>query len=147
MHLIDIPFNCVAMDLIVPIVPAFMRGHLHFDDHRVCDAIPRPLRYARETLWQSLRHCLQCGPIWGFPKKCCPATEHNLLAMWWRKYIICYLYAIITTTPYYPQGNRMCERFNGTLKTLIKKLCHGHPQDWDRYLPVLLSAYYRDITV
>ncbi|XP_064479202.1 uncharacterized protein LOC135392418 [Ornithodoros turicata] len=31
--------------------------------------------------------------------------------------------------------------FNGTLKTMLKKMCQERPKDWDRYLEALLFAY------
>ena len=33
------------------------------------------------------------------------------------------------------------ERFNGTLKQALKKLCECRPSDWDIYLPAILFAY------
>jgi transposase InsO family protein len=36
------------------------------------------------------------------------------------------------TTPYHPQTNGLCERFNGTLKSMLKKLMADRPKDWDR---------------
>ena len=47
----------------------------------------------------------------------------------------------ISTTPYHLQCNGMVERFNGTLKTMLRKLCEDHPKDWDRYIPAALFAY------
>ena len=45
------------------------------------------------------------------------------------------------TTPYHPQANGLVERFNGTLKAMLKKLCVERPRDWDRYLESVLFAY------
>jgi len=45
------------------------------------------------------------------------------------------------TTPYHPQCNGLCERFNGTLKQMLKKLCVEKPKDWDRYIEPVLFAY------
>ena len=45
------------------------------------------------------------------------------------------------TTPYNPRCNGLCERVNGILKEMLKKMCRERPQDWDRYLPVVLFAY------
>ena len=44
------------------------------------------------------------------------------------------------TAPYNPACNGPCERMNGTLKSMIKKMCQEQPRDWDRYLPTVLFA-------
>ena len=41
------------------------------------------------------------------------------------------------TTPYHPQANGLVERFNGTLKGMLKKMCEERPTDWDRYVPAI----------
>ena len=45
------------------------------------------------------------------------------------------------TTPYHPMANGLNERFNGTLKAMLKRMCQERPKDWDRYLPAALFAY------
>ena len=47
----------------------------------------------------------------------------------------------LTTTPYHPQCNGLVERFNATLKTMLKRMCSERPKDWDRYIDALLFAY------
>ncbi|KAK8776894.1 hypothetical protein V5799_029762 [Amblyomma americanum] len=47
----------------------------------------------------------------------------------------------LLTTPYHPMCNGLVERFNGTIKHMMKKMCKERPADWDRYLPALLFAY------
>ena len=47
----------------------------------------------------------------------------------------------LATTPYHPQCNGLVERFNGTLKTMLKRMCAERPKDWDRYIDALLFAY------
>ncbi|XP_075749312.1 uncharacterized protein LOC142814437 [Rhipicephalus microplus] len=37
--------------------------------------------------------------------------------------------------------NGLVERFNGTLKNMLHKVCQEKPKEWDRYLPALLFAY------
>ena len=46
-----------------------------------------------------------------------------------------------TTTPYHPSCNGLVERFNGTLKMILKRLCSEKPKDWDKYLSAVLFAY------
>ena len=47
----------------------------------------------------------------------------------------------LTTTPYNPACNGLVERFNGTLKSMLKKMCSEQPKQWDRYIAPLLFAY------
>ena len=47
----------------------------------------------------------------------------------------------MATTPYHAQCNGLVERFNGTLKTMLRKLCQERPKEWNRYLPALLFVY------
>ena len=47
----------------------------------------------------------------------------------------------LVTTPYHPMCNGLVERFNGTIKLMLKRMCAERPKDWDRYLPALLFAY------
>jgi transposase InsO family protein len=46
----------------------------------------------------------------------------------------------IFTTAYNPACNGMCERQNGVIKTILRKLCRDHPRDWHRYIPACLFA-------
>lgn len=47
----------------------------------------------------------------------------------------------VTTSPYHPQANGKTERFNGTLKSILKKLCTTEELEWDTLLPYALFAY------
>lgn len=47
----------------------------------------------------------------------------------------------IRTSAYHPQTDGMVERFNGTLKTGIRKFIMDHGRDWDKALPYILFAY------
>lgn len=47
----------------------------------------------------------------------------------------------MTTTPYHPMCNGLVERFNGTMKQMLKRLCNEQPKEWDRFLNALLFAY------
>ena len=50
---------------------------------------------------------------------------------------ICHL----STMPNHPQCNGLVEKFNGTLKSMLKKLCADQPKEWRRFLDALLLAY------
>lgn len=44
------------------------------------------------------------------------------------------------TSVYHPQTNGLVERFNGTLKSMIRKFITDGTRDWHRWLPFLLFA-------
>ncbi|KAL3875881.1 hypothetical protein ACJMK2_033790 [Sinanodonta woodiana] len=47
----------------------------------------------------------------------------------------------ITTSPYRTELNGNVERFNGTLKAVLKKLCSTNSEEWDVMLPYALFCY------
>ncbi|GFO26334.1 Pol polyprotein [Plakobranchus ocellatus] len=44
------------------------------------------------------------------------------------------------STPYHPQTNGIVERFHFTLKSMIKKLLHESPAEWNRFVPAASFA-------
>ena len=47
----------------------------------------------------------------------------------------------ITTTPYHPQTDGMVERFNATLKSMLRKSLSACQGLWDEALPLVLGEY------
>ena len=47
----------------------------------------------------------------------------------------------IWTSPYHPQTDGLVERFNKTLKAMLRKTALEDGKDWDRMIPYLLFAY------
>lgn len=47
----------------------------------------------------------------------------------------------IQTSVYHPEANGLVERFNGTIKSMLRKLANNDIRHWDKYIPFLLFAY------
>ena len=45
------------------------------------------------------------------------------------------------TTPHHPQTDGLVERFNQTLKSMLRKAAIGEGKDWDKLIPYLPFAY------
>ena len=47
----------------------------------------------------------------------------------------------IKTSVYHPEANGLVERFNGTLKHMLKKFVENQIDNCDKYLPYVLFVY------
>ncbi|XP_072030629.1 uncharacterized protein [Amphiura filiformis] len=56
---------------------------------------------------------------------------------------VCELMSIthLFSTPYHPETNGLVERFNGTLKSMLKTLTPDQFKTWDKYVPYFCFAY------
>ena len=121
MPVIEEPFHRVAIDLIGPIIPVSERGNRY-----ILTVAEAPLEiYSRV----------------GFPSEVLSDRGSQFAAD--RIKEVCRLISVkqLFTTPYNPKCNGLCERMNGVLKSMLKKMCQERPKDWDRYLSAVLFAY------
>ena len=140
--LIDVPFQKVAVDLIGPIAPVSERGHryiLTVVDYatRYPEAVPLK-RIETETVAESL---VEMFTRVGVPKEVLSDQGSQFTSGLMAEVSRLLSIKQVFTTPYHAQCNGLVEKFNGTLKAIIKRLCSEKPKDWDKYIAPALFAY------
>ena len=80
-------------------------------------------------------------PVIGVPEALLSDRGTNLLSHLMRD--VCELLGVakLNTTAYHPQCNGLIERFNRTLKMMLRKHVDKFGPQWDRFLPGVLWAY------
>jgi hypothetical protein len=139
---IDTPFARVGIDLIGPITPTSSQGHryvLTLVDFatRYPEAIPLKT-IDTEAVTEAL---MQIFSRLGIPSEILSDQGTQFKSELFQSVMKLLSVNQSFSTPYHAQTNGLVERFNGTLKSMIKKLMHDKPTDWHRYLQAALFAY------
>ena len=142
MSVIEEPFHRVAIDLIGPIIPVSERGNRYI--LTVVDfatRYPEAVSLAKMDIETIAEALLEIYSRVGFPSEVLSDRGSQFAAD--RIKEVCRLISVkqLFTTPYNPKCNGLCERMNGVLKSMLKKMCQERPKDWDRYLSAVLFAY------
>ena len=142
MPLIDTPFERIAVDLVGPISPVTDKGNryiLTVVDYstRYPEAIPLKGIEA-ERVAEALVYVFS---MMGIPKEILSDMGTQFTSNIMEEVSRLLSIKQLVTTPYHPACNGLVEKFNGTLKSMLRKMCAERPKDWDRYLPALLFAY------
>ena len=141
MPIMEVPFQRIAIDLIGPIQPPSGRGHrwiLTVVDYatRYPEAIP-----LKQTATIDIAEALLA--IYsrvGFPYEILSDLGTNFISELMREVERLISVKHKTTTRYHPQCNGLCEKYNGLIKKILRRMCKEQPKEWDRYLPALLFA-------
>jgi hypothetical protein len=139
---IDVPFSRICIDLIGPLNPTSARGHRY-----VLTCVDVATRYPHAVPLKSITSeavaeaLVSIFSSTGLPDEilCDQGTQFTADVM--REVMRMLSISQLHSSPYHPQTNGVVERFNGTLKSMLKKLMADKPTDWDRYLPGALFAY------
>ena len=142
MPLIEVPFKRVAIDLVGPIAPVTDRGNRY-----ILTMVDYATRYPEATALK----CIDAETVAealvtmftrvGIPQEILSDQGSQFLSGVMKEVSRLLSMNQLVTTPYHPMCNGLVERFNGTLKMMLKRMCAERPKDWDRYLPALLFAY------
>ncbi len=140
--LIDTPFRRVAVDLIGPISPPSGTKNRY-----ILTMVDYATRYPEAVALRSIdtetvaEALVEMFSRVGVPSEILSDRGTQFTSALMREVGRLLGVKQLHTTPYHPQANGLVERFNGTLKGMLKKMCEERPTDWDRYLPAILFAY------
>ena len=142
MPLIDTPFKRVAVDLVGPITPASERGHryiLTLVDYatRYPEAVPLK-NIDTETAAEAM---LDMYSRLGIPEEVLSDQGTQFVSSCMQEVSRLLSINRRTMTPYHRICNGLVERFNGTLKKMLQRLCSEQPRQWHRFINPLLFAY------
>ena len=140
--MVDIPFERVGIDLVGPFNPISGRGHrwiLTLVDFatRFPDAVPLK-SIETEHVAEAL---LSIFSRVGFPCEIISDQGSQFTSDLMKSVMRLLSIKQTHSTPYHAQTNGLVERFNGTLKAMLRKVAQEKPSDWDRYIPAALFAY------
>ena len=142
MPMVDTPFQRIAVDIIGPISPVSDQGNRY-----ILTVVDYATRYPEakalknidtETVAEAL---LEIYSRMGFPEEILTDRGTQFTSDMMREINRLISIRQLTTTPYHPICNGLVEKFNGTLKLILKRLCSEQPMLWDRFLPATLFAY------
>ena len=135
------PFSRVAMDIVGPL-PRSKAGHRYI--LVLCDYATR---YPEAIALHSIdaehiaEELIKLFSRVGVPKEILTDQGSNFTSQ-----LLAELYRLlgvkgIRTSPYHPQTDGLVERFNQTLKGMLRKTVQDEGKDWDKMIPYLLFAY------
>ena len=142
MPLIDKPFKRVAIDLVGLISPPSEDGHRY-----ILTLVDFAIRYPEavplknidtETVAEAL---VDIFSHLGVPEEILSDLGTQFVSECMKE--VTWLLSIkqLTMTPHHPMCNGLTEKFNGTMKSMLKRLCSEQPRQWHCYINPLLFAY------
>ncbi|KAL2081694.1 hypothetical protein ACEWY4_023547 [Coilia grayii] len=139
--IIDTPFTRIGMDIVGPLDRS-KRGNRYI--LVMCDYATRypeafPLKNIKA---RQVANCLvQLFTRVGVPREIVTDQGTNFMSVLLKQVYSLLGVKAIKTTPYHPQTDGLVERFNRTLKTMLRRFVSQTGTDWDDWLPYLLFAY------
>uniref|UniRef100_A0A669FBS4 Gypsy retrotransposon integrase-like protein 1 n=1 Tax=Oreochromis niloticus TaxID=8128 RepID=A0A669FBS4_ORENI len=139
--IIGIPFQRLGMDVVGPVEKskAGNRFMLVITDYATRYPEVFPLKTVKAKAVAS--SLIQLFSRVGFPQEILTDQGTNFMSTLLKQVYKLLGIRSVRTTPYHPQTDGLTERFNQTLKQMLRKFVNDTGSDWDQWLPYLLFAY------
>ena len=134
------PFESVVIDIVGPLVKS-RSGNIY-----ILTIIDRMSRYPEAIPIRStkapiiVKHLIDYFTRFGMPKTIQSDNGSNFCGKFFQSQMRELGIKHITSTPYHPESQGIVERMHQTLKNILRKLCDGKEEEWDKKLPFALFA-------
>jgi len=145
--LVSEPFCQIAIDIVGPLPVCKDSGNrfiLTVLD--LCTHYPEAIPLKQHTAPDVAQALVNVFSHFGFPQEILSDQGSDFMSALMQIFLNDFGISQIRTSPYHPQTNGACERFNGTMKTMLRSLTESFPDSWDTALPWVLFAY-REVPV
>ena len=139
--LIEKPFQRIAMDIIGPLLRS-NNGNKYI--LTICDyatRYPEALPIPDTEAIAIAKELVSVFAKVGIPVEILTDQGSNFMLNLLQEIYLMLNISHLRTSPYHPQTDGQTERFNGTLKSMIRKFTASNQKDWDEHLPYLLFAF------
>ena len=140
--MIEIPFLRCAVDIIGPINPASEKGNRY-----ILTCIDFATRYPETVPLRNIANVSVAEALVGIfcrvgvPKKVLSDNGSLFKSEMMTKVSRLLSLRQLFSSLYHSMGSSVFERFNGTLRRMLRKMCMDKPRQWDRYIEPWFFAY------
>ena len=142
MPIFDTAFKRVAVDIIGPITPMAESKHQY-----ILTMIDYATRYPEAVPLKNIKAETVADALWNFwtrlgvPESVLSDNGSQFTCELMKEVERLLKIKHKVCAVFHPSGNGLCERMNGCLKSMLRKLCIDQPKKWDTFIPALLFAY------
>ncbi|KAL0156516.1 hypothetical protein M9458_047762, partial [Cirrhinus mrigala] len=135
------PFKRIAMDIVGPLERSKTGNQYILVVSDYATRYPEAFPLRSITTPKVIQALVQLFSRVGIPEEILTDQGTNFTSQLMRQFQQQLGIKSIRTSPYHPQTDGLVERFNQTLKTMLRKFVADTGRDWDKWLPFLLFAY------
>jgi transposase InsO family protein/predicted transcriptional regulator len=141
------PWTRIAIDIVGPL-PTCEKSKNRFilTVIDLATHYPEAIALTEHTAAQVAKALITVFSRFGFPSEILTDQGSDFTSELMRFFMSEFNIGHVKISAYRPQSNAICERWNGTMKSMIRALTDSFNNDWDECLPWILFAY-REIPV
>ena len=138
---IGTPFKKISMDIVGPLPRTHKGNRFVLTVVDFSTRYPEAFALRSQTAEEVANALILMFSRVGIPDEIVSDQGTNFMSELMKQLCNCLNINKIRATPYHPQTSGLVERWNGSLKSMLRKFVHNEPKTWDEMLPYVLFAY------